>query len=81
MVPRITLWPFLFAREFSSFQSPFSSSQIRAELTQAAAIHSKSGDVIESVMKPQWWVSCKGLADEAIKVDLRGSLTLTYAPC
>lgn len=31
----------------------------------------KSGDVIESVMKPQWWVSCKGMADEAIKVSSR----------
>ena len=28
----------------------------------------KSGDVIESVMKPQWWVSCKTLADKAIEV-------------
>lgn len=29
---------------------------------------SKSGDVIEPLLKPQWWVSCKPLADEAIKV-------------
>jgi valyl-tRNA synthetase len=29
---------------------------------------SKSGDIIEAVLKPQWWVSCKPLAEEAIKV-------------
>ena len=29
---------------------------------------SKSGDVIEPVLKPQWWVNCKPLAEEAIKV-------------
>ncbi|KAG5220850.1 tRNA synthetases class I-domain-containing protein [Salix suchowensis] len=29
---------------------------------------SKSGDIIEPLLKPQWWVSCKPLADEAIKV-------------
>ncbi|KAI9462003.1 tRNA synthetases class I-domain-containing protein [Lactarius psammicola] len=31
-------------------------------------ICSKSGDVIEPVLKPQWWVNCKPLAEEAIKV-------------
>jgi len=30
--------------------------------------HSKSGDVIEPVLKPQWWVNCKPLAEEALKV-------------
>jgi valyl-tRNA synthetase len=30
--------------------------------------HSKSGDMIEPVLKPQWWVNCKPLAEEAIKV-------------
>ena len=29
---------------------------------------SKSGDVIEPVLKPQWWVNCQPLAEEAIKV-------------
>ncbi len=29
---------------------------------------SKSGDVIEPVLKPQWWVNCKPLAEEALKV-------------
>lgn len=33
-------------------------------------ICSKSGDVIESVLRPQWWVNCKPLAQEAIKVRL-----------
>ena len=31
-------------------------------------ICSKSGDVIETVMKLRWWVSCKAMAQEAIKV-------------
>jgi len=31
-------------------------------------ICSKSGDIIEPVLKPQWWVNCKPLAEEAIKV-------------
>jgi valyl-tRNA synthetase len=29
---------------------------------------SKSGDIIESIMKPQWWVNCQPMAQEAIKV-------------
>ncbi|CAM0141728.1 valine--tRNA ligase [Umbelopsis sp. WA50703] len=28
---------------------------------------SKSGDVIEPIMKPQWWVSCKEMANDALK--------------
>ncbi|KAJ7863189.1 hypothetical protein B0H13DRAFT_2254165 [Mycena leptocephala] len=31
-------------------------------------ICSKSGDVVEPVLKPQWWVNCKPLAEEAIKL-------------
>lgn len=31
-------------------------------------LSSKSGDVIEPLLKPQWWVSCKPLAEEAVKV-------------
>lgn len=31
---------------------------------------SKSDDIIEPILKPQWYVSCKSLADEAIKVPL-----------
>ena len=30
--------------------------------------YSKSKDIIEPVMKPQWWVDCKPLAEEAMKV-------------
>ncbi|GJJ15026.1 AP-1 adaptor complex sigma subunit Aps1 [Clathrus columnatus] len=40
-------------------------------------ICSKSGDVIEPVMKPQWWVKCKPLADEAIKRTKEGELIIT----
>ena len=31
-------------------------------------ICSRSGDVVEQIMKPQWWVSCKPMAAEALKV-------------
>ncbi|KAF8332211.1 tRNA synthetases class I-domain-containing protein [Amanita rubescens] len=37
-------------------------------------ICSKSGDVIEPVLKPQWWVNCKPLAEEAIKRTRAGEL-------
>ncbi|KAK2459849.1 hypothetical protein APHAL10511_008170 [Amanita phalloides] len=37
-------------------------------------ICSKSGDVIEPVLKPQWWVDCKPLAEEAIKRTKAGEL-------
>ncbi|GLB42945.1 putative class-I aminoacyl-tRNA synthetase family protein [Lyophyllum shimeji] len=38
---------------------------------------SKSGDVIEPVLKPQWWVNCKPLAEEAIKRTRAGELLIT----
>ncbi|KAF9050760.1 valine-tRNA ligase [Hymenopellis radicata] len=37
-------------------------------------ICSKSGDVIEPILKPQWWVNCKPLAEEAIKRTKAGEL-------
>ncbi|KAF8737658.1 hypothetical protein AX14_012535 [Amanita brunnescens Koide BX004] len=37
-------------------------------------ICSKSGDVIEPVLKPQWWVNCKPLAEEAINRTRAGEL-------
>ncbi|KIK07612.1 hypothetical protein K443DRAFT_673192 [Laccaria amethystina LaAM-08-1] len=40
-------------------------------------ICSKSGDVIEPVLKPQWWVNCKPLAEEAIKRTRAGELLIT----
>ncbi|KAJ3564931.1 hypothetical protein NP233_g7968 [Leucocoprinus birnbaumii] len=40
-------------------------------------ICSKSGDVIEPVLKPQWWVNCKPLAEEAIKRTKAGELLIT----
>lgn len=39
-----------------------------AENPMSIPVCAKSGDFIESVMKPQWWVSCKTLADKAIEV-------------
>ncbi|KAF5378144.1 hypothetical protein D9615_007603 [Tricholomella constricta] len=40
-------------------------------------ICSKSGDLIEPVLKPQWWVDCKPLAEEAIKRTRAGELLIT----
>ncbi|KZT01902.1 uncharacterized protein LAESUDRAFT_763338 [Laetiporus sulphureus 93-53] len=40
-------------------------------------ICSKSGDVIEPVLKPQWWVSCKPLAEEALKRTRAGELYIS----
>ncbi|KAG6828061.1 valine--tRNA ligase, partial [Arthromyces matolae] len=39
-------------------------------------ICSKSGDLIEPVLKPQWWVNCKPLAEEAIKRTRAGELLI-----
>ncbi|KAG8720843.1 hypothetical protein FRC08_017884 [Ceratobasidium sp. 394] len=39
-------------------------------------ICSKSGDIIEPVMKPQWWVNCQPLAEEAIKRTRAGELVI-----
>ncbi|KAI6108704.1 tRNA synthetases class I-domain-containing protein [Pisolithus croceorrhizus] len=40
-------------------------------------ICSKSGDVIEPILKPQWWVNCKPLAEEAIKRTRNGELVIS----
>ncbi|KAF9476104.1 hypothetical protein BDN70DRAFT_995902 [Pholiota conissans] len=39
-------------------------------------ICSKSGDIIEPILKPQWWVNCKPLADEAIRRTRLGELEI-----
>ncbi|SJL02337.1 probable VAS1-valyl-tRNA synthetase [Armillaria ostoyae] len=39
-------------------------------------ICSKSGDVIEPILKPQWWVNCKPLAEDAIKRTRAGELII-----
>lgn len=38
---------------------------------------SRSGDIIEPLLKPQWWVSQKQMAEEAIKVVRNGEITIT----
>ncbi|KAG9315147.1 tRNA synthetases class I-domain-containing protein [Chiua virens] len=40
---------------------------------------SKSGDIIEPILKPQWWVKCKPLAEEAMKRSRAGELKITPA--
>lgn len=37
-------------------------------------ICSKSGDIIEPMLKPQWWVNCKPLAEEALRRTRAGEL-------
>ncbi|KAH9932026.1 tRNA synthetases class I-domain-containing protein [Epithele typhae] len=39
-------------------------------------ICSKSGDVIEPILKPQWWVNCTPLAEEAVKRTRAGELNI-----
>ncbi|KAI0808098.1 tRNA synthetases class I-domain-containing protein [Fomes fomentarius] len=40
-------------------------------------ICSKSGDVIEPILKPQWWVDCKPLAKEALERTRAGELEIS----
>lgn len=37
---------------------------------------SKSGDIIEPIMKPQWWVNCKPMAQAAIEAVKNGELRI-----
>lgn len=37
---------------------------------------SKTGDVIEPLMKPQWWVNCKDMAADALQAAKDGRLTI-----
>ncbi|CAG8773252.1 1534_t:CDS:2, partial [Cetraspora pellucida] len=39
-------------------------------------ICAKSGDVIEPILKPQWWVSCSNMALEAMKAVTDGKLRI-----
>lgn len=39
-------------------------------------ICSKSGDIIEPMMKPQWWVKCQGMAEKAMKAVTDGELKI-----
>ncbi|GAA5988559.1 hypothetical protein JCM5350_004453 [Sporobolomyces pararoseus] len=50
-----------------------------AENPMQIPVCAKSGDVIESVMKPQWWVSQKTLAEKAIERTRAGELKIRPA--
>ncbi|KAK8869893.1 valine-tRNA ligase [Kwoniella newhampshirensis] len=39
-------------------------------------ICSRSGDVVEQILKPQWWISCKPMAEEALKRTRAGELEI-----
>lgn len=40
---------------------------------------SRSKDIIEPVLKPQWWVDCQGMAQDGIKAVQDGSLEIIPA--
>ncbi|WVN85252.1 uncharacterized protein L203_100397 [Cryptococcus depauperatus CBS 7841] len=39
-------------------------------------ICSRSGDVVEQITKPQWWINCKPLAEEALQRTRAGELNI-----
>ncbi|KAK6902833.1 valine-tRNA ligase [Kwoniella mangroviensis CBS 8507] len=39
-------------------------------------ICSRSGDVVEQILKPQWWVSCQPMAEDALKRTRAGELEI-----
>ncbi|OAD79556.1 hypothetical protein PHYBLDRAFT_105744 [Phycomyces blakesleeanus NRRL 1555(-)] len=47
------------------------------ENPMAVPVCSKSGDVIEPLMKPQWWVNCKPMAAAAMKAVTDGELKIS----
>ncbi|KAJ1955941.1 valine--tRNA ligase, partial [Dipsacomyces acuminosporus] len=49
------------------------------ENPMSVPICTKSGDIIEPLMKPQWWVKCKGLAEPAMQAVRDGRLEITPA--
>ncbi|KAI9316519.1 tRNA synthetases class I-domain-containing protein [Dichotomocladium elegans] len=46
------------------------------ENPMAVPVCSKSGDIIEPLMKPQWWVNCKPMADAAMEAVTKGDLKI-----
>lgn len=46
------------------------------ENPMALGLCSRSGDVIEPLLKPQWWVNCKSMAARAVKAVREGELRL-----
>lgn len=34
-------------------------------------ICSRSGDIVEPILKPQWWLACQSMADETLRVRRR----------
>jgi valyl-tRNA synthetase len=51
----------------------------KADNAMKVPICSRSGDVIEPIMKPQWWMKMKGLAEPAIEVVKSGELKIKPA--
>ncbi|RCH89255.1 AP-1 adaptor complex sigma subunit Aps1, partial [Rhizopus stolonifer] len=47
------------------------------ENPMSVPVCSKSGDIIEPLMKPQWWVKCQGMADKAMQAVTDGELKIS----
>ncbi|CEG66688.1 AP-1 adaptor complex sigma subunit Aps1 [Rhizopus azygosporus] len=47
------------------------------ENPMSVPVCSKSGDIIEPLMKPQWWVKCQDMADKAMKAVTDGELKIS----
>jgi valyl-tRNA synthetase len=39
----------------------------------------RSGNIVEPLMKPQWWINCQSMASQAVEVVKSGQLTITPA--
>ncbi|KAG0173418.1 AP-1 adaptor complex sigma subunit Aps1 [Apophysomyces sp. BC1034] len=46
------------------------------ENVMTVPVCSKSGDIIEPLMKPQWWLNCQSMADDAMKAVTDGKLKI-----
>ncbi len=49
------------------------------ENPMSIGICSRTKDIIEPMLKPQWWVNCKGMADKAVQVVKDGELEILPA--
>jgi len=52
----------------NEMQIPICSSVVPSLLCIRLTCFSRSGDVVEQILKPQWWISCKPMAEEVIRV-------------
>ncbi|KAL2918652.1 valine--tRNA ligase [Polyrhizophydium stewartii] len=51
----------------------------KSDNKQVLPICERSGNIVEPLLKPQWWVNCQGMAKQAIEVARSGDLNI-YPP-